>query len=132
MAARKVRGGNGLTTAELGAAGEAVVRQHYERRGYVMLDHNWRYGRIGELDLVFSFDDAHGRTVVFCEVKTRAAATHGLGLESVTPAKVRRLRQLAGVWMSEHSISSTAIRGDVASVVWRDGSGAVEIIEGAF
>ena len=52
---------------DLGAgAGERLAAEHLVRRGYRILERNYRT-RWGELDIV-AFD---GATLAFCEVKTR-------------------------------------------------------------
>ena len=53
---------------ELGHTGEAVAAKYYIRRGYLLLNHNYRT-RMGELDLILYKDGG----VVFAEVKTRPA-----------------------------------------------------------
>ena len=72
-----------------GGYGEAYAARYLTGIGMVVLDRNWRC-ELGELDLVLR----DGRVLVFCEVKTRASAAFGSPLESVTPAKVARLRRL--------------------------------------
>jgi len=118
----------------LGAAGEAAVASWYERRGLEVLDRNWRCSE-GELDLVVNRPRAVGARdcVVFCEVKTRTGARHGIGAEAVDHRKRRRLRQLASVWLAAHPASGPRdVRFDVASVDW-DGRGfAISVIESAF
>lgn len=113
--------------AATGAAGEAAAAAWYEERGYDVLERNWRR-REGELDLVVR----SGRTVVFCEVKTRSSDRFGTGAEAVTSAKQRRVRRLAARWFSELTPASgrqaLVARFDVVTV---DG-GVVEVIEGAF
>jgi putative endonuclease len=79
----------------LGRRGEQLAREHYERLGFRVLEHNYRC-RAGELDLILF----GGGTIVFVEVKTRRAG--GLDpIESITPAKQRRLRRLAATWLAE-------------------------------
>src|SRR5215210_3156254 len=51
-----------------GALGERIALEHLERRGYRIVDRNFRT-RYGELDIVA----ADRRALVFCEVKTRVA-----------------------------------------------------------
>jgi putative endonuclease len=111
----------------LGAAGEHAVAAWYESAGYTVLARNWRC-RAGELDLVV----ARGRTIVFCEVKTRRSATFGTPAEAVTATKQRRLRALAVAWLAEQGARGD-LRFDVASVRPASGGGlAVDVLEAAF
>jgi Holliday junction resolvase-like predicted endonuclease len=73
-----------------GRAGEDAALRVYVRRGFRLLDRNWRC-RAGELDLVVVRDGL----LVFCEVKTRTGDAFGGGYEAVTRSKLRKLRQLA-------------------------------------
>ena len=57
---------------QLGDAGEQLAADHLARRGFQILDRNYRT-RWGELDIVA----CDGRTIVFCEVKTRVAPARG-------------------------------------------------------
>jgi putative endonuclease len=81
-------------------------------RGFRVLARNaWAGGY--ELDLVLR----RGRTVVFCEVKSKSGVGRGDPLEMVTAEKQRRLRQAAEAWLAanpEHA--EAAIRLDVAAV----------------
>jgi putative endonuclease len=107
----------------LGAAGEALAASWYEQHGYEVLERNWRC-REGELDLVVR----RGRTIVFCEVKTRSSTAFGAPAEAVTRDKRQRIRVLAAKWLEAGSIRPAQIRFDVVGVL----DGDVEVIEGAF
>jgi putative endonuclease len=111
----------------LGTCGEDAVAEWYEARGYTVASRNWRV-REGELDLVVR----RGRTLVFCEVKTRRGDAYGTPFEAVTVAKQRRIRTLAVRWLAEHSVRAGELRFDVAAV--RAGAAAleIEVIEAAF
>ena len=81
----------------LGATGEQIAAEHLARRGFQILDRNYRT-RWGELDIVAS----DGRQIVFCEVKCRVANRFGRDpLESVHPAKRAQVRRMAGRWLVE-------------------------------
>jgi len=83
---------------QLGAAGEQLAADHLTRRGYQILDRNYRT-RWGELDIVASDESA----IVFCEVKCRIANRAGRDpLESVHPSKRAQVRRLARAWLAEH------------------------------
>jgi putative endonuclease len=112
----------------LGQQGEDLVAAWYEAAGYRILDRNWRC-RDGEIDLVLG----HGRTVVFCEVKTRRSTRFGAPVEAVTATKQRRLRTLALQWLAAHSQRGGDLRFDVASVLFRrEGKPEIEVLEGVF
>ena len=114
-----------MTTARraLGSSGEDAAAAWYEAHGYQVVSRNWRC-RQGELDLVVR----RGRTVVFCEVKTRTSTAFGAPVEAVTRAKQMRLRALAARWLEESTTPAGEIRFDVVSVL----AGSLEVLEGAF
>lgn len=91
--------------------GENLAHVYLRRSGWLILDRNWRC-RHGEIDLV----GLDGDTVVICEVRTRQGRRAGSPLESVTPAKVRRLRLLAGLWVRARGARPRSIRIDVVGV----------------
>ena len=113
-------------TDAVGAYGERVAVRTLEAAGMRVIDRNWRCRR-GELDIV-ALD---GRTIVFCEVKTRRSATFGAPAEAVGPAKVRRLRALATAWLAEHPDVRGEIRFDVVCVrPQATGAASVEHLRG--
>jgi putative endonuclease len=100
------------TRTELGRWGEQLAADHLAAEGFEVLDRNWRC-RAGELDIVAR----DGETIVFCEVKTRSVARYGTPAEAITRLKARRLRRLAGCWLSAHAPRAGAVRLDVLSVL---------------
>ena len=111
----------------LGRSGEDTAAAWYEDHGYEVLERNWRR-REGEVDLIAR----KGRTVVFCEVKTRSSDAFGTGAEAVVPAKQRRIRRLASRWLAELTPASgralVDLRFDVVAIT----GGAVDVVEDAF
>jgi putative endonuclease len=109
----------------LGASGEDRAAAWYEGNGYEVLDRNWRC-REGELDLVCHRDGV----IVFSEVKTRSSLVYGHPAEAVTPAKQRKVRQVATRWLGAHRDREYArgLRFDVVAVL----PGEVSVIEAAF
>ena len=110
-----------------GAAGEDAVAGWYRAHGFEIVDRNWRV-REGEIDLVVR----RASTIVFCEVKTRSSDRFGVPAEAVTPAKQRRLRTLAMLWLEAHPGTRGELRFDVASVIPSGEQPSVEIVEHAF
>jgi putative endonuclease len=94
---------------------ERRALRHYRLRGYRILGTNvWAGGN--EIDLIVR----RGRTVVFCEVKSKGGDGAGDPLEMVGPEKVRRLRRAAESWLAAHpeltgleaTFDVVAVRGD--------------------
>ena len=108
---------------QLGADGEDLAAAWYLARGYELLERNWRC-RDGEIDLIVH----RNRSVVICEVKTRATGAFGVPAEAVTQAKRRKLRALAARWLDVAPFRPREIRFDVAAIL----AGQLEVIEGAF
>lgn len=116
----------------LGALGERLAADHLLRRGYRILERNYRT-RWGELDIV-AFD---GHTIAFCEVKTRRAAFRGgTPFEAIHPRKRSQVRKMVGSWLVERSDHPRAsdIRCDAIGVTIDDAGRllAIEHLEGAF
>lgn len=89
----KARGGGPTVTKDLGDAAEARALRHLLAQGLTLVQRNYRVARGprsrgGEVDLILRDRDG---TLVFVEVRSRAAATHGGAAASVTGVKQRRL-----------------------------------------
>ena len=84
-------------TKRLGNAGERLAADYLATQGYQLLARNVRR-REGEVDLV-ALD---GATLVFVEVKLRRPGQTGRAIEALSPAKQRRLRQLAAAYGADH------------------------------
>ena len=99
--------------AEIGALGEQLAADHLQGLGLRIVARNWRC-RYGELDIIAADDTTN--TVVFVEVKTRTSDRFGGVEQAVTPAKVRRLRRLTGLWLAQQRTGWAAVRIDVVTV----------------
>jgi putative endonuclease len=116
----------------LGRLGEQLAADHMVRRGFEIVERNYRT-RWGELDIV-AFD---GRTLAFCEVKTRRLnAGHPNPFDALHSPKRSRVRKMAGSWLIERSDRPYAdvLRFDAIGVTFaRDGRlVGIEHLEGAF
>jgi putative endonuclease len=117
----------------LGRLGERLAAEHLGRRGFEIVERNYRT-RWGELDLV-AFD---GRTLAFCEVKTRRLNPGGEAspFDAVHDLKRCRVRKMAASWLVERTDRPHAdvLRFDAIGVTF-DLAGrlvAIEHLEGAF
>jgi putative endonuclease len=110
------------TKDELGRAGEERAAQYLSRRGYRILDRNWRCAQ-GEIDIVAE----NGERITVIEVKTRRSVAFGHPFEAVDPRKRRRLWHLAHAWCAAHPdlARGRTIRIEAIGVIGRDMDRAV-------
>lgn len=112
-----------LSNRARGRWGEDLAAAHYRRLGHEVVDRNWR-SPTGELDLVV----LDGATYVFSEVKARRTAAYGPAAAAVTPAKQRRIRQLAVEWLRAHEVHARSVRFDVVAITGTE----LELLTDAF
>lgn len=89
---KEVKQGSGKE--KLGQWGENLVASDYEKRGFTVLERNFRT-RYGEIDLIVS----KGDDLVFVEVKTRKSKNYGEGFEAVDFRKQEKLSITAELYM---------------------------------
>lgn len=112
-----------------GDRGEAETARFLRRRGYSLLESQWRC-RFGELDLIAR--DRRG-LLCFVEVKLRGNLSFGLPREYVDARKQERMRKAAACYMSTWELDEPA-RFDVAEL-FTDGTGKIvklDYLENAF
>ena len=106
----------------LGRTGERLAAEALTRRGYCILEQNYRC-RHGEIDLVAE----EAQDLVFVEVKTRRGAAYGLPEEAVTARKRQKLRDVASFYLDAHHCSERSWRIDVVAVQLSGGGKPEEI-----
>lgn len=102
---------------ETGKRGEEQAAQFLQERGFVILEKNWRHGRL-EVDLI----GLDGDMLVLVEVKTRADLRHGLPEEAVTRKKERHLLEAAERYLDLKK-RENEVRFDIVSI-WEEADGA--------
>jgi putative endonuclease len=91
---------------------ERRAARWYRLRGYRIVGTNVWIGGF-ELDVIAS----RGRTLVFCEVKSKSGYAYGDPLEMVTAEKVRRIRRAAETWLdARRAYAGYMVRFDVIAV----------------
>lgn len=99
---------------ELGNDGEHLAAAHLARRGYAILELNWRC-RFGEVDIVAQ---EHEDEVVLVEVKTRLDLNDEKGPVpelNVTAKKQEKYKKLALMYLALHPYVQT-VRFDVIAI----------------
>jgi len=115
-----------LQRRSLGITGENIAADYLQKKGLRIIERNFRC-RLGEIDIIAK----QGSYLVFVEVRTRSSASCGLPQESITTAKINKLRRLAQVYMINKSLYNVDVRFDVVAV-YRAGETTITHIENAF
>jgi putative endonuclease len=106
-----------LAKLALGRRGERLAARFLRRRGYRILNRNWRCPA-GEIDLVC----AEGDTLVFVEVKSRSDGDFLPPEAGVGRRKRLKLERLANYYMATKGIEGLDWRVDAVSVTLLPGS----------
>ena len=96
---------------DTGILGERLARDFLKKQGYHILETNYRCSE-GEIDIVAQ----HGEFLVFVEVRTKRSLQQGSPEESVTPAKMERLKTIAAHYRQTHDSLPPSWRIDVVAI----------------
>ena len=95
----------------LGALGETIARQYQEKNGYLILETNWRVGKL-EADIIAYKDNL----IVFIEVKTRTTDYYGDPEDFVDRKKQKAYIRLANSYILLNNRTEEA-RFDIISII---------------
>ena len=96
---------------EVGAIGEKLAADFLKRRGYKIIQRNFRC-REGEIDIIAQ----KGECLVFVEVRTKKNTAFGTPEESVTLSKREKLISLANAYLQAYDKPPQSWRIDVIAV----------------
>lgn len=117
-----------MNTFESGRSAEQRATDYLEESGYVVLDRNFTYKKVGEIDIVAQ----RSGCLVFVEVRSRTSLNYGSPEASLTPTKLRAVRRTAEAWMVMRNMYGRACRFDVIAVDSSSGGVKIRHIENAF
>lgn len=98
------------TTKQIGDRGEAYAEDYLKKRGYIILDRNYRK-RCGEIDIIAQT----GNTIAFVEVKTRHTNSLTQPYEALDRRKRQRILQTARTYLYENAMECF-VRFDLCEV----------------
>jgi len=96
---------------DTGALGERLAKDFLKKRGYHILETNYRCPE-GEIDIVAKHKDC----LVFIEVRTKKSLEFGSPEESITQTKMERLRATAARYRQSHDNLPLSWRIDVVAI----------------
>ena len=113
---------------ETGILGEKIATNFLKKRGYRILETNYRCP-YGEIDIIARHKDF----LVFVEVRAKRSLGFGTPEESITPTKKEKIRASALYYCQTHTKLPTSWRIDAVAIeLSREGKPSrVELIENA-
>ncbi|MCR4336690.1 MAG: YraN family protein [Candidatus Omnitrophica bacterium] len=112
----------------MGADGEGLAVEFLKRRGYRILERNFRT-RLGEIDII---GEDQG-VLCFIEVKTRNGTAYGRPVEAVSFFKQQKLSRMALIYLSRTQRMNQMCRFDIVGIDMKDSvSPAIELLQNAF
>ncbi len=113
---------------DVGILGEKLAQDFLKKCGYHIWETNYRCPE-GEIDIIAGHEDF----LVFIEVRTKKSLEFGSPEESITAAKMEKLRTIAAHYLQTHDNLPSSWRIDVVAVEL-DSKGKplrIELIENA-
>jgi putative endonuclease len=109
-----------------GNEGEQVAADFLTKKGYEIVERNFRYRR-SEIDLIVKKDNF----LVFVEVKMRSSAAFGFPEESVNEKKVSKVLEGAEYYLFAKNWQGN-VRYDIIAISMRGDQAQIEHLEDAF
>ena len=116
-----------MSTRERGIQGEDAAVEYLEKKGYRILERNFRFDR-AEVDIIAEDRDQ----LVFVEVKARRSRLFGAPEEAVTEAKCKQLWKAAEGYLTEKDLDGEQCRFDVIAIEYDNDVPTIRHIEDAF
>lgn len=95
---------------------EIVAIKYLQKKGYMILDTNFKFWRFWEIDIIASQDDI----TVFIEVKYRISDKYWIPEESITKYKLSKCRKTIDYYCKKNNIDFEKIRFDAITVLKLD------------
>lgn len=112
---------------DFGKWGENVAASYLMRKGYRIIERDWRYSH-KDIDIIAVYDD----TLVFVEVKTRRNDDFMRPEQAVDWKKIKNITLAANNYVKTHRID-LQLRFDIVSIVGSEGGECkIDHIENAF
>nr|MDD3720106.1 YraN family protein [Candidatus Gracilibacteria bacterium] len=96
-----------------GDLGEIMAMNYLKNKGYQVLETNFKFGIIGELDIIAKL----GNLYIFVEVKYRKNDRYGTGEESINYYKKQKLKKTINYYCLTKRIDLEQARFDVITIL---------------
>ena len=103
---------NNNNKKSFGKKGEELARNFLVKQGFAILESNFRYSKIGEIDIIAQKENL----IIFVEVKSRHSDRFGGALYSISSKKKQSLKKTAQYYITHSNNNDITYRFDMISV----------------
>lgn len=111
---------------ELGKKGEQLAVDFLQKKGYKILERNYRYQK-AEIDIIARLND----TLCTVEVKTRSTPDFGNPQDFVKPKQIQQLVKAIDFYVIENDLD-VEVRFDIVAIIKNKLGTKIEFFENAF
>ena len=101
-----------MTNKTIGKYGEDLAKDFLIKKGFKILETNFHYSKMAEIDIIARKDD----TVHLVEVKTRSSDNFGSPIEAINKKKIESIYQ-AGLFYIKKNNKCSKIQIDAVGIV---------------
>ena len=119
-----------ISKNEFGKKGETIAVEYLKKHGYSILKRNFRFSRLGEIDIIAREKEY----LCFIEVKTRKSTQFGMPSESVNTKKQEKIKKLSQIYLSNNNLNNQNMRFDIIEVLFLKNNNIpkINVIKNAF
>jgi putative endonuclease len=103
---------------DIGKEGEDIAVKYLAEKGFDIVERNFHYSNIGEIDIVARDKNQ----LVFIEVKSRLNLEFGEPEYAITPKKIKQIKKIAELYLFDKEIEEVDCRFDVVAILLEDKS----------
>ncbi len=111
---------------ELGKEGEEMAVAYLEKKGYLIIERNYRFQK-SEVDIIAQIKD----TLAIIEVKARSTADFGNPQDFVKPKQIQRLVTAVHEYVTANNLDME-VRFDIIAIIKENKTVKLEHLENAF
>lgn len=114
--------------SSIGKLGEDIAVDFLLNSGYKVLERNFRFRRLGEIDIIAEKD----QVLVFCEIKAQTTDSFGDAKFWITKSKQQKLRKAAEGFLYINNLQDKICRFDAIFIDLRENPCRIYHLENAF
>ena len=114
-----------MTNKAIGKHGENLAKDFLKSKGFEILETNYRYSRLAEIDIIA----CKNNVLHFVEVKTRTQNFFGSPLEAISHAKLKQIYLCAKYYLQNSSKRYNKIQIDAIGILLNSNENKINFVE---